>query len=731
MRFQCSFCLSIIETDFPSGTKVECPSCGRTAFVPKSRFEENCIIADFVIRDKIGSGSIGTVYRAVQLTLERDVALKILSPELTTPKFAASFLREARAAAKLSHTNLVQAFAVGEEDGICYLAMNFIDGESLKNRLEREERIPIDEALHIAQQVAEALYYAWDESRTIHRDVKPDNIMITTDGVVKLTDLGLAINQAEWTEDMEISGSPSYMSPEQFAGEKLDTRSDIYSLGISLYQMISGELPFKGETFQEVAQEHFSVNAPSLARLGLGVSSKVSNLVKKMMEKLPEDRFEDMEGLLKEIWAIRQSTAPDRDLVPDVHTISINRLDYHLQKKSHKEKISAREEVKKLKGRRDFLFWSLISLFPIPIVILLAVVFCRETSKEPEATFMFEEQMKQFQDKFESRDFHPAVLAVEAEQIIESLPKSERTPRQDKIFWNLKYYRERIESNKKEIELREKLAHIKRLESRIRTEWSGKQSVSRKMVKTKSSLEKQIKSYQNQINALKKQIALLGGKVKMAEHGIQAKANLYEITWQERILLQLNRLLHSREFRLASAYLMYSRSQYGKKYYKWFDQYRSWVDQLENIEKLFSGRGVKLPGRKFDRNKRITMVSAGIIYYEDPSGAVRSRSVFDFPPAAVYQLVRSVNPKVAGSQNDFYADFAFLAGQLENPAIIKGRKCTAELARIWMQGQILAVKVLAVQSKEEARQEAESMLTRFRKSPLQAMIRSELKGLIK
>jgi hypothetical protein len=155
------------------------------------------------------------------------------------------------------------------------------------------------------------------------------------------------------------------------------------------------------------------------------------------------------------------------------------------------------------------------------------------------------------------------------------------------------------------------------------------------------------------------------------------------------------------------------------------------VDQLENIERFFSGRGVKLPGRKFDRNKRITMVSAGIIYYEDPSGAVRSRSVFDFPPAAVYQLVRSVNPKVAGSQNDFYADFAFLAGQLENPAIIKGRKCTAELARIWMQGQILAVKVLAVQSKEEARQEAESMLTRFRKSPLQAMIRSELKGLIK
>ena len=190
--------------------------------MPKSPFEENSIISDFVIKEKLGRGSIGTVYRAMQLSLERQVALKILAPELTTPKLAQAFLQEARAAGRLTHTNLVQSYAVGEDNGICYLAMNYISGETLKHRLDREVRIPVDEALHIVQQVAEALYYAWDEGKMIHRDVKPDNIMITTEGVVKLTDLGLAINQSDWTEDMEISGSPSYMSPEQFAGEKLD-----------------------------------------------------------------------------------------------------------------------------------------------------------------------------------------------------------------------------------------------------------------------------------------------------------------------------------------------------------------------------------------------------------------------------------------------------------------------------------------------------------------------------
>ena len=257
MRFRCPFCYYTISVDDMSrGYPVVCAGCGKEVLIPPGRFDPGCIIGDFVILEKLGAGSIGTVYKATQLSLDRLVALKILSPEYTTSKGIEDFLREARAAAKLTHTNLVQSYAVGEDDGFCYMAMTYVNGENLRTRLRREGRIPVDEALHITQQVAEALYYAWDEAGLIHRDVKPDNIMITDDGIVKLTDLGLAMNQSEWHEGMDVSGSPSYMSPEQFRGEKLDPRSDVYSLGVSLYQMISGRLPFESDSVKKLAEMH-------------------------------------------------------------------------------------------------------------------------------------------------------------------------------------------------------------------------------------------------------------------------------------------------------------------------------------------------------------------------------------------------------------------------------------------------------------------------------------------
>ena len=220
---------------------------------------------------------------------------------------------------------------MGEDNGICYMAMTYINGETLKSRIRRTGPIPCDEALHIVQQVAEALHYAWTESHLIHRDVKPDNIMLSEDGIVKLTDLGLAMNQAEWKEGMDISGSPSYMSPEQFAGEPLDTRSDIYSLGVTLYQMLSGELPFDAETLRSIARQHFEVAVPDINKKVPGLPASVGKLIKKMMAKTPDKRFKDMEEVLGEIWQIRQITAPHQDMVPDVHTISLRRLDYDVQ----------------------------------------------------------------------------------------------------------------------------------------------------------------------------------------------------------------------------------------------------------------------------------------------------------------------------------------------------------------------------------------------------------------
>jgi serine/threonine protein kinase len=456
MRFQCSFCSSIVSTELSPKTRLECGSCGHSCFVPSTKFEEHCIIGDFVIGEEIGAGSIGKVYQAEQLSLGREVALKILSPELSSAKFIDSFLHEARAAAQLSHANLVQAYAVGEEDGICYLAMNYVQGETLSDRLEREKRIPPDEALHIAQQIAEALFYAWDDSRLIHRDVKPDNIMITSEGIVKLTDMGLAITQDDWNEDAEISGSPSYMSPEQFAGEELDCRCDIYSLGITLYQMISGKLPFVGESFQEIASQHFNEEPPLLHRLNIGVTLKVSHLVKKMMEKLPEDRFPDYDILLKSLWNLRHVTAPDSSLIPDIHTISIHHLDYNLQKKSYKNILSTQKQVKKLKGRRDALFWTLLTIFPVPIVVLVVFLFIMESRKEPSITNVYEKKIQVLALRYGSSEYLLPKLKQQANELLARVKYIKHpTLRQKLILWQLRYYIQHIENQELKYNMRD------------------------------------------------------------------------------------------------------------------------------------------------------------------------------------------------------------------------------------------------------------------------------------
>ncbi|MBP5182139.1 MAG: serine/threonine protein kinase [Lentisphaeria bacterium] len=374
MRFRCPFCFLAVDTPPEScGYPIKCPNCHRQVTVPPGRFESGCIIGDFLIKEKIGEGANAAVYLATQLSLERQVALKVLSPEFSVSSAGvAQFLREAREAAKLNHINLVQTFAVGQEDDFCYFAMTRIIGETISARLKREGKFPVDEALHIIQQAAEALCYAWQERSLIHKDIKPDNIMIADDGIVKVTDLGMSIHAGEWDDSDEVAGSPAYMSPEQLTGKVLDARTDIYSLGVTLYQMLSGRQPFTGKDFKTLADEHLHKTPARLDKVDPSIPRNVALFVDRMLAKKPSGRFKDMEELLRELWTLRQTTAPDKNVIPAIHTLTTARLDYE----SSLENAEVKKNVRKLENEVSIQKRYLNILLPLlPVLIGAAISF--------------------------------------------------------------------------------------------------------------------------------------------------------------------------------------------------------------------------------------------------------------------------------------------------------------------------------------------------------------------
>ena len=305
MRFQCSSCGRIVAVDdIDAGIMVQCGHCGSVVQVPPTRLSRGSVIADFIIRRAIGQGGMGTVYLSHQITLDRPAALKILAESYANnAEFVALFIKEARAAAKLNHPHIVQAYAVGEDDGLLYFAMENIDGETMKDVLEREGVIPVDQALNVIQQIAEALNYAWIEQKLIHCDIKPDNIMLTSTGRAKLADLGLARVTGDMsdTDDDEVMGTPQYISPEALTGAPMDTRSDIYSLGATFYQFVTGRLAFDGATAAEIAKKHLTEPLIPPRSVNKDIPESVSRIIMKMMAKNPSMRYQDASELIDDL----------------------------------------------------------------------------------------------------------------------------------------------------------------------------------------------------------------------------------------------------------------------------------------------------------------------------------------------------------------------------------------------------------------------------------------------
>jgi len=272
------------------------------------------VIGNFRIIRKLGSGGMGEVWLAEQLAMERKVALKILSPSLVNDQdFVNRFMSEVKMTAKLHHHNMITAFDAGNDQGIYYLAMSYVDGIELGDRVKIDKKIPEKEALHIIKSIADALNYAWKKFKILHRDIKPANIMIDSDGQPKLMDMGISKSLSEergLTMTGAIVGTPHYMSPEQARAEELDCRSDIYSLGATFYHIVTGDVPYDASTAMGIITRHIADPLPPPELKNPEISGPCSALIHIMLAKKREERQEDWDKVIEDIKLVLHGKMP-------------------------------------------------------------------------------------------------------------------------------------------------------------------------------------------------------------------------------------------------------------------------------------------------------------------------------------------------------------------------------------------------------------------------------------
>ncbi len=274
-------------------------------------------VSHYRIIEKLGEGGMGVVYKAEDTTLKRLVALKFLPPEYSRDEEAKGrFFHEARAAAGLEHPNIATVFEIAEAEGQIFIAMSCVEGRTLKDRIYKSEKhaapLPLNEAIDVAIQIGEGLALA-HENGIVHRDVKSSNIMITDKGQVKIMDFGLAKlkGQTKVTREGTTMGTVAYMSPEQALGKEVDLRTDIWSMGVVLYEMLTGQLPFKGEYDQSIMYAIMNENPEPVTALRSGVPMELERIIQKALEKNRDERYQNVIDMVVDLRRVKKESGPE------------------------------------------------------------------------------------------------------------------------------------------------------------------------------------------------------------------------------------------------------------------------------------------------------------------------------------------------------------------------------------------------------------------------------------
>src|SRR5476651_1061004 len=293
----CARCQNVIDiTGLEPGDGITCPYCSNEFLITRQ-------FGNFLLERQIGAGGMGAVYLGRDMTLNRIVAVKVLRPELVSDqKFLATFLREAEITASLNHPNIVQVYAFGQHEGVYYMVVEYISGGSLDDKIAQRGQITELEGIEIGIAVARGLECALQRGGLIHRDIKPGNILFNSSNTPKVVDFGLSLS-FETTDhfDGEIWGTPYYVAPEKLEREAETFKSDLYSLGATLFHAMSGRPPYEGDDPNAVAMMHLSGSVISLKAFAPDISDQTAYAVAKAMSRYPEDRYESYAAFIEQL----------------------------------------------------------------------------------------------------------------------------------------------------------------------------------------------------------------------------------------------------------------------------------------------------------------------------------------------------------------------------------------------------------------------------------------------